>query len=94
MRVSEVCLLKPIRRVRASASRSDFGGRVTSIIRDANRLPNGNILIASATRLVEITARGQIVWQMKRSNLGDRVKNAKQFFKAIRIAPDGTAYGG
>ena len=63
-------------------------------IRDANRLPNGNILIASATRLVEITARGQIVWQMKRSNLGDRVKNAKQFFKAIRIAPDGTAYGG
>ena len=41
-------------------------------IRDANRLPNGNILITSGTRLVEITAQGQVIWQMKHSKLGDR----------------------
>lgn len=63
-------------------------------IRDANRLPNGNILITSASRLVEINARGLVVWQMKHSDLAEKVKNEKQFFKAIRIAPDGTAYGG
>ena len=63
-------------------------------IRDANRLPNGNILITSASRLVEINARGRVVWQMKHSELAEKVKNDNQFFKAIRIAPDGTAYGG
>jgi hypothetical protein len=63
-------------------------------IRDANRLPNGNILITSANRLLEINANGQVVWQMTHPKISDEVEKGSHFYKAIRIAPDGTVYGG
>ena len=63
-------------------------------IRDANRLPNGNILVTSGTRLLEIDSAGEVVWQMTRAGLGDKPSNNQQLFKAQRIAPDGRAYGG
>lgn len=69
-------------------------GEGISHIRDANRLPNGNILVSSGSRLLEITSAGDIVWQMKRASIGDKPSNNQQFFKAQRIAPNGKAYGG
>lgn len=63
-------------------------------IRDANRLPNGNILVTGGTRLVEIDSSGEVVWQMKRASIGERISNNQQLYKAQRIAPNGKAYGG
>lgn len=68
------------------------------VIRDANRLPNGNILITSGIRLLEISPDKQVVWQMKLAKAGEkkgkRIDLAHMLYKAIRIAPDGTAFGG
>ena len=63
-------------------------------VRDANRLPNGNILITTALRLVEMTAQGKAVWQMFHSGLKKKKRDgSNHLYKATRIAPDGTAYG-
>lgn len=59
--------------------------------REANRLPNGNTLGSAGNKLVEIAPDGTIVWQMMAPPGGD---NHRKFHKAIRIAPDGKAYGG
>ncbi len=59
--------------------------------REANRLPNGNTLVSSQDRLYEVTHDGEIVWQVNAPRGGD---NRRKFHKAIRIAPDGKAYGG
>ena len=59
--------------------------------RDANRLPNGNTLGTAANKIIEISPKGQIVWQIL--TLGG-TKNRRKFHKAIRIGPNGQAYGG
>lgn len=58
------------------------------LVRDANRLPNGNTLITGATMIIEVTSEGKIVWQL---NLKDivlsRTDAASQgFYKAERIS--------
>ena len=42
-------------------------------------------------RLYEVTRDGEIVWQLNAPPRGD---NRRKFHKAIRIAPNGKAYGG
>lgn len=63
-------------------------GKNDTPVRDADRLPNGNTLITCATRIVEITEEGEIVWQFSLTNPdfetpGD--KPARGFYKAQRI---------
>ncbi len=65
------------------------------LIRDANRLPNGNTLITSNNRLIEVDAAGEVVWQLLNTKVrADRDDKAISFYKATRIGPDGRAYGG
>ncbi len=59
-------------------------------VRDADRLPNGNTLVTGTTKIVEISAEGQIVWQLKLR--GVNFRNPRDwaglgFYKAERIAP-------
>lgn len=62
--------------------------RATWPVRDANRLPNGNTLIAGTTKIVEVTAGGDIVWQLGIEGAAFRGKEAAGlgFYKAHRIA--------
>jgi uncharacterized protein (UPF0248 family) len=58
-------------------------------LRDADRLSNGNTLITGATRIVEITAAGEVVWQLVLHNAHFRTprdRPARGFYKAQRIA--------
>ncbi|MBW1780939.1 MAG: aryl-sulfate sulfotransferase [Deltaproteobacteria bacterium] len=60
--------------------------RNMSPVRDADRLPNGNILITGTTRLLEFTPDGELVWRL---NLNVRFENRRQapargFYKAER----------
>ena len=56
------------------------------LIRDADRLPNGNTLITGATKIIEVTPQGEIVWQLTLKNvtLGPAGLE-KQLYKAERI---------
>ena len=61
--------------------------RDASPVRDADRLPNGNTLITGTTKIVEVTAEGEIVWQLR---LRDVIFSRKEsrglgFYKAERI---------
>lgn len=70
-------------------------------LRDANRLPNGNTLLVGFFRIFEVTPDGQVVWSLHRKGVAptghalDSVDRSagSNFYKAQRIAPDGTAYG-
>ncbi len=70
-------------------------------VRDANRLPNGNTLIVGFFRIFEVSPDGQIVWSLHRKGVApaghaaDTVdeSDGSYFYKAQRIAPDGTVYG-
>ncbi|MBU2608046.1 MAG: hypothetical protein KKF26_01875, partial [Chloroflexi bacterium] len=61
--------------------------REFSPVRDANRLPNGNTLITATTKIVEITAEGEVVWQLrlKGVTLGGAEGSRLGFYKAERI---------
>jgi len=57
-----------------------------SPVRDADRLPNGNILITGTTKLLEFTPSGELVWRL---NLDITFRNRRQapalgFYKAQR----------
>lgn len=58
-------------------------------VRDADRLPNGNTLITTATRIIEITREGEVVWQLKVKGLNKksipRERASKGLYKAQRI---------
>lgn len=56
------------------------------LIRDADRLPNGNTLITGATKIIEVTPQGEIVWQLTLKNvtLGPAGLE-EQLYKAERI---------
>ena len=65
-----------------------FGFRKdNSPVRDANRLPNGNTLITGTTEIVEITAKGEIVWKLRLNNVTFNSEQARGFgfYKADRI---------
>lgn len=53
------------------------------LIRDADRLPNGNTLITLGTRVVEVTREGRIVWQLRVR--GEEKPGVGAFFQAERI---------
>jgi len=61
--------------------------REASPVRDANRLPNGNTLITGSTKIVEVTAEGEIVWQLalKGITLSRQDASGLGFYKAERI---------
>ncbi len=57
-------------------------------VRDADRLPNGNILITASTRIVEITPDGELVWRLLLGNIDFQTKmdsSGLGFYKAERI---------
>ena len=61
--------------------------------RDANRLPNGNTLVQGATRIAEVTTKGNIVWQFKlKEAIETEIQSTKEgrqsrgFYKAERIS--------
>ena len=62
--------------------------RHTWPVRDANRLPNGNTLITGTTKIVEVTAEGEIVWQLglKDITFGPEESAGLGFYKADRIS--------
>jgi len=57
------------------------------LVRDANRLPNGNTLITGATTILEVTADSKVVWQLSLKGLIlDRTEApGRGFYKAERI---------
>lgn len=62
-------------------------GREMSPVRDADRLPNGNILITGTNTLLEYTPEGELVWRL---NLNVVFSDRRQapalgFYKAQRI---------
>ena len=57
-------------------------------VRDADRLPNGNILITGTTRLIEVTPDKEIVWRLKLKGVNFRSRKeapALGFYKAQRV---------
>jgi hypothetical protein len=60
--------------------------RKTWPVRDADRLPNGNTLVTAATKIVEVTTEGKIVWQLtlKGGTIGPGEGARLGFYKAER----------
>lgn len=60
------------------------------LVRDANRLANGNTLITGSSALIEVTKQGKIVWQLKLTTpITDKTEGATRgFYKAERISTD------
>jgi len=55
------------------------------LVRDANRLPNGNTLITGGTEIVEVTPQGEIVWRLiLKGEIKDKYMR-DGFYKADRI---------
>jgi hypothetical protein len=54
--------------------------------RDANRLPNGNTLIAWSTEIVEVTPQGEIVWRLVLKGVTHDPYKRDGFYKADRIS--------
>lgn len=56
------------------------------LLRDANRLPNGNTLITGATVIVEVSPQGEIVWRLRlKAAIEKGEAPARGFYKAERI---------
>jgi len=56
--------------------------------RDADRLPNGNVLITAADRILEVTPDKEVVWQLRLKDVvfTDRVSaQTRGFYKAERV---------
>lgn len=63
-------------------------------VRDANLLPNGNILVTESDRIIEVTTDGEVVWQFRLATITFADKTdpansaaARGFYKAERIPP-------
>ena len=57
------------------------------LVRDANRLPNGNTLITGSTAIIEVTPRGRIVWRFGlKMVLEKNDAPGRGFYKAERIS--------
>ncbi len=66
-------------------------------LRDANRMSNGNVLLALGGSLKEITRDKEVVWELV-SPFGAEVDTAgslerKMLYKAVRVETDGTIIG-
>jgi hypothetical protein len=60
------------------------------LVRDANCLPNGNILITGASVIAEVTPEKEIVWRMKLNTKFEKEQAAGMgFYKAERVVPLG-----
>jgi hypothetical protein len=58
------------------------------LVRDANRLPNGNTLITGSMKIIEVTPQGKVVWQFGlKMTLGKDDGAARGFYKAERLIP-------
>ncbi len=57
-------------------------------VRDCNLLPNGNVLITAARKIIEVTPDGEIVWQFGLADSVPRLADNAQlgFYKAERLA--------
>ncbi|HVP25764.1 MAG TPA: aryl-sulfate sulfotransferase [Methanomicrobiales archaeon] len=65
-------------------------------VRDVDRLPNGNILVTAADRILELTPDKEVVWQLRLANTAftDRQSGeSRGFYKAERVS-DGQVSGG
>ena len=65
-------------------------------MRDANRLPNGNILITSIQSILEITPDGEVAWRLDADldvDGSDAVREQRPFFKTMLIDPDRKLHG-
>ena len=60
------------------------------LTRDVNRLPNGNTLVVGTNKIVEVTAEGEIVWQLESTaEVGPGSQASRYgFYKATRISSD------
>ncbi|MFH1485294.1 MAG: aryl-sulfate sulfotransferase [Chloroflexota bacterium] len=57
------------------------------LIRDANRLPNGNTLITGATVILEVSPQNEIVWRLELKPVIERAEApTRGFYKAERIS--------
>lgn len=56
-------------------------------VKDADRLPNGNTLITGSTAIVEVTSKGEIVWNfiINNANFSKEDSSGRGFYKAQRI---------
>ena len=64
--------------------------------RDADRLPNGNVLITAADRILEVTPDKEVVWQLRLKDVVFTDRQSAQtrgFYKAERVS-DGLGSGG
>jgi len=64
-----------------------FGGSqwAPQLVRDADRLPNGNTLITGTNRIIEVTTDGKIVWQLRlKAEIAREQSSGRGFFKAQR----------
>jgi hypothetical protein len=64
-------------------------------VRDVDRLPNGNILVTAADRILELTPDQEAVWQLRlATTFTDRQSGeSRGFYKAERVS-DGQVSGG
>ncbi len=63
-----------------------IGRKPSTSIRDANRLPNGNTLIAKYNKIVELDKNGNIVWELVVPSVRHSKKDHhKYIYKATRI---------
>ena len=66
--------------------------RITTSMTDANRLPNGNTLMATTDAFLEVDEDGEIVWMM--SVRGSAKGSYRNLYKIIRVSgEDGKVYG-
>ena len=65
----------------------DVTNRSEYPMRDVNLLPNGNILITTAARLIEVVpSSNEIVWQLELTNpISEGDGPSRGFYKAERI---------
>ena len=64
----------------------EFEKTGVKVIRDADRLPNGNTLIVERTKILEVTPNGKVVWQLGVKGVTGEMKDKPRwFYKAERI---------
>lgn len=69
-----------------------FGGDQweRQLVRDADRLPNGNTLLTGTSAIAEVTSDGEVVWQLrlKGEGLAGPGLNRGDLYKAQRVGTD------
>ncbi|PIZ91827.1 hypothetical protein COX85_01880 [Candidatus Micrarchaeota archaeon CG_4_10_14_0_2_um_filter_55_9] len=69
--------------------RFDVLDREAGPLRDANKLPNGNVLIIGSDRIIEVTPGKEIVWMLRlKTELDKQSAPALGFYKAERLAAE------